>query len=256
MGGILGAVVSTLGSAFGAREQYEQQHHMSTHAYRHAADDLEKAGLNRVLALGSPAATTAGGNFNMPDFANAYNQSKLVEQQVATAKAQEELLKSQVDKTSAEAANIRTQTMVATEMLPVQKHQGVSQAEQAATQAQLNQVNRLLQGLEHDKQEVLKSLYTEFGPMILDVIKAVKESLSSARDAKGDWVDNVAAMFGVGNNSAKSARDSVMSDSDAENIAQSVVRSIEDGKMSRDVVNKLSPMIRRHVFKFRQEWSK
>lgn len=253
MAAVLGALGTMAFNAMSGREQYEQQHHMATHGLRHAAEDAERAGLNRVIALGSPAPATAGASFQAPDFTNAYNQTKLAEQQVATAKAQEDLLRSQADKTEAESSNIRTQTMIATEMLPVQKHQGVSQAEQATSQAELNQVNRLLQGLEHGKQEVLKSLYTEFGPMVLDVIRSIKDSFSNAKDAN-NWMDNLGAAFGAGGNSAKSVQGSVIDDVDAENIAQSVVRAVEDGKLNRSAIEKLSPKIRNHVYRFRPEW--
>lgn len=43
-----------------AREQMRFQERMSSTAYQRAADDLEKAGLNRVLALGNSASTPGG----------------------------------------------------------------------------------------------------------------------------------------------------------------------------------------------------
>lgn len=43
-----------------AREQMAFQERMSSTAYQRAAKDLESAGLNRILALGSPATTPGG----------------------------------------------------------------------------------------------------------------------------------------------------------------------------------------------------
>ncbi|UYD39210.1 MAG: DNA pilot protein [Wigfec virus K19_151] len=74
-----------------AREQMQFQERMSNTAYQRSADDMEKAGLNRILSIGSAASTPSGASSggyqgNISDFGQLASSAK----QNATAKKQQE----------------------------------------------------------------------------------------------------------------------------------------------------------------------
>jgi len=65
---LLGGGASAALSAKEAKRNRDFQERMSNTAYSRAATDLENAGLNRILALGSPATTPGGAMGQVPDF--------------------------------------------------------------------------------------------------------------------------------------------------------------------------------------------
>lgn len=68
---LLGSAGTAVASAKQAKAQMDFQERMSNTAYQRAAKDLEAAGLNRILALGSPASTPGGAMGQVPDFGQA-----------------------------------------------------------------------------------------------------------------------------------------------------------------------------------------
>jgi len=75
-----------------ARENREWQERMSNTAYQRSAADLEKAGLNRILALGSPASTPGGNVARMENtkkqLGEAVSNSGMIAAQIANINAQ------------------------------------------------------------------------------------------------------------------------------------------------------------------------
>ena len=117
------ALVSGLVGRSSAKSQMRFQEHMANTQYQRAAKDLEAAGLNRIIALGSPADSPGGAGYSMqkPDFnassaadvnrKNSVFQRELmdaqrtnVEQSTNTGKAQESLFVDQAGSARAAAA--------------------------------------------------------------------------------------------------------------------------------------------------------
>lgn len=151
LGGVLSAVPGVIGGFLGfrgtrdvnkrnlqiAREQMAFQERMSSTAYQRASKDLQAAGLNRVLALGSPASSPAGALATMQNpFAGAAGtlskasatarERQLQDQQMRNLIEQEQnvtantyktvqdemVQKANEDRIRAEIRNIRAQTRI------------------------------------------------------------------------------------------------------------------------------------------------
>lgn len=94
VGGLVGGAYQSRQSAKQAAKQRDFQERMSNTAYQRAAADLEAAGLNRILALGSPASTPGGAMGNVANFGEIFqagmgmgNQSSAVDAQLTQAEA-------------------------------------------------------------------------------------------------------------------------------------------------------------------------
>lgn len=151
----LGSVGSAKMSQDMAREQMDFQREMSNTAYQRAASDLEAAGLNRILALGSPASTPGGamGSTNMAGLgSNMINGAKAV-------------------------SDIKTQETQRT-LMGQQGQQATAQAEQAETQAMVNRANAKIR----DEFANLVSTPEGFKSMLDSVKNTAVSGLNSAKE--------------------------------------------------------------------------
>lgn len=197
---------------------------MSSTSYRRAAADLAGAGLNRVLALGSPSSGSAPGMMSYPDFAgtqvhasSARSVNSLQRAQESAAVEQAALLREQQAATRASADKTRSEKLLVDEQIlnqPVLRALQVAQTgtegrrpnlvsaqtAQATSGAALNAQNTRLQSYEADKQSVVKRAYRVGGP-ILDYLfdlgqrvfsnaADVAESVGAGRTATGGTRSN------------------------------------------------------------------
>lgn len=185
--GIGGDLLGTaLGGYFNASEAHKNrafQARMSNTAYQRAADDMEKAGLNRVLALGSPASTPSGASASIqaPKLGSTGIAAATAKQSIAQSQAQEALYKEQARLTNAEADKAEVTKMLYDKLGP--------QAEKL-----VDQMIEFFSG-SAAKGNPVKNAVESIEAQIEEGINSGKKAAQSFRDrssmAIGDFVDNV-----------------------------------------------------------------
>lgn len=166
LGAMAGSAVSGLFNAASARRQEKFQERMANTAYQRAAKDLEAAGLNRVLALGSPGSTPGGASATMqaPDFAQATKSR----QETSNAR---DIIDAQVDATRAQATASR------------------NAANRDYTQSKVNEEQERLVKANADEAEFKKGIYEAIKPgsdaFFNWVTSMFNGGMSNSQDARG-----------------------------------------------------------------------
>lgn len=133
-----------------ARDQMAFQREMSNTAYQRSAKDLEAAGLNRILALGSPASSPAGASATM------------VNEQANAPTA---------------ASGVSAAILAREQMKLLQSQRGV-----ADSQAYLNSQNGRKAALEADVMQLTKGWADKVGPEVDNVYGQIPGMINNAKD--------------------------------------------------------------------------
>ena len=128
-----------------AAQQMAFQERMSSTAYERASKDLEKAGLNRILALGSPASSPAGAMANIEPVKNNINESGM---NAASTLLNSQQIGSTVQKNSADADLATAKTAQAqAETVRTLRSEGIDKLKNKAGNAANNAITSITEML-------------------------------------------------------------------------------------------------------------
>lgn len=123
---IAGGALDWAGGQSAAKKQMRFQERMAGTQYQRAAKDLEAAGLNRILALGSPAPSPGGAQAPPPQFANSAKAASDISKQSAekrVLKEQENATIASAKQAEAQAEKLKAETLLIPQQLEQQREQ-------------------------------------------------------------------------------------------------------------------------------------
>lgn len=193
---VIGAAASLIGSAIQNRSNKKEaeknrnfQEEMSSTAYQRSADDLEAAGLNRVLALGSPASTPSGAQAiaDVPDLGSAVQtgiHAASAKQQIEQSKAEERLLDQRKNESMTSEHLMQEQAIREQTQANLNRRQAIRED----TQADLNRTNTRLNSAKAIKEERLTPAYDLIGDMTQSGVDFAKSAAKQWKEGSGDSI--------------------------------------------------------------------